>query len=114
MPEAIPPPPVLKRWNYVFLSLFYQIARIGFQSSCFINIVSCPIAVWSHFWSGGGACESVGAKESTLVMNENGPFMLHGWPTFCRPIHNQRQIPVGRDTDTVVSLLSVGFVHLHL
>ena len=49
----------------------------------------------------GGACESVGAKESTLVMNENGPFMLHGWPTFCRPIHNQRQIPVGRDTDTV-------------
>ena len=62
----------------------------------------------------GGACESVGAKESTLVMNENGPFMLHGCPTFCPPIHNQRQIPVGRDTDTVFSLLSVGFVHSHL
>ena len=42
------------------------------------HVMSCPDAVRSHFGAGCAACESVGMKESTLVINVNRPFMLRG------------------------------------
>ena len=61
----------------------------------FLDVVRCDVVPGCSavtFWWRGGACESVGMKESTLVINVNRPFRLHGWsalpwPIFCKTIY---------------------------
>ena len=87
----------------------------------FLDVVRCDVVPGCSavtFWWRGGACESVGMKESTLVINENRPFMLQWrssglWPRFYNPIlircraHNGMNFPFSLDFHVDLLIVSV-------